>query len=95
MPNEIIPNSFTSYKLTDEEVLQGSVYNDLQTKVLQNLLSTYAEEKLALDYDPEHKEQFLQNEAILKGSIELIQFLLQTSVTSQEFLIKLHTGDEI
>ena len=79
MSDKLIPNSFTSYDLTDEEVIEGSIFTSNQTKVMHNLLSTYAEEKITLDYDPDHKEKFLQDEASLKSKIELLNYLLDNS----------------
>ena len=84
--SKIIPNSFTAYDLSDQETLQGSIYNYEQKAVLQNLLSTYAEEKIALDYDPDNKEQFLQQEASLKSKIELLQYLLDASDAAESAL---------
>jgi len=79
----LAPNSFTSYILTDEEMINGSIFTSLQSQVLHNLMSVYAEEKIALDYDPDNERQFLQNEASLKSKIELLTYLLDNSKALQ------------
>ena len=87
-------NSFTAYDLTDSEVLQGSIFNLLQRQVLQNHLAVFAEEKLTLDYTPEAKEVFLQKEAYLKAKIDLVRFLLDSSMLSEELLATKQTSGE-
>ena len=92
--SKILSNSFTSYELTEEQVLQGSIFNVLQKQVLQNHLATFAEEKLALDYTPEAKDQFLQKEAYLKAKIDLVRYLLDSSTMSEELLSNKITSGE-
>ena len=92
--SKILSNSFTSYELTEEQVLQGSILNVLQKQVLQNHLATFAEEKLALDYTPEAKDQFLQKEAYLKAKIDLVRYLLDSSTMSEELLSNKITSGE-
>lgn len=77
--SSIIANSFTTYQLTDEEVLEGSVLTIGQREVLHNLLSINAEEKLALEYDVTNPETFIQQESYKKGWIDCIQHILDTS----------------
>lgn len=92
--SKIIPNSFTTYELTDEQTLRGSIFTLEQKQVLQNHLGIFAEEKLALDYTPTAKEEFLQKEAYLKAKIELVRYLLDSSTASEELLSnKITTGE--
>ena len=93
--SNIIPNSFTAYELTDKETLEGSIYNTVQTQVLQNHLATKAEEKLALKYDPNDREVYLQQEAALTAEIEIIQYLLDCSLAAQEALSNPNQPGEI
>lgn len=88
---KLIPNSFAAYELTDEEVLQGSIFTTLQSQVLQNHLASYAEEKITLDYDPKNPEEFIQNEASLKAKIELLQYLKEASIASLDALTQRNT----
>ena len=84
--SQLQPNSFTSYELTDQEQLEGTIFTILQLQSLHNLLSSYAEEKIALDYDPEHPILFMQNEASLKAKIEVLTYIIEVSNASQDIL---------
>lgn len=75
----IVPNSFTSYKLTSEEVRAGSILTSNQIQVIQNLISEAAEEKISLKYDPQNPLVFVQREAELQGQIGILKFLLAQS----------------
>ena len=88
---ELIPNSFTAYKLTDEETLQGSIFTSLQLQVLQNHLASYAEEKIVLDYDPKNPDSFIQDEASLKSKVELLQYLIEASTAALDALTASNT----
>jgi len=87
MSDELVPNSFTTYKLEVRDALEGSIYSGVQLQVLHNLRSSYAEEKIALDYDPEHPTHFAQQEAGLKAQIQLITYLIDTSEASLAALV--------
>ncbi len=79
----MIPNMFTSWELSVEEEIQGSILTTLQTQVLQNIQAMKAEEKNLLAYNPADSENFLQNEAALAGQIRLIQEVLDNSEAVQ------------
>lgn len=83
---KLLIGSFASYELTEQEQRQGSIFTALQKQVLQNNLARYAEERLALEYDPEHPTLFLQQEAEIKAQIQLLQFLLISSEIAEEEL---------
>ena len=78
------PNDFSSYNLTEEEALQGSVLTILQKQVIQNQLSNAALEKNALEFDPNNQLQFAQQEASLQGQIAAFKFLLDSSEIAEE-----------
>jgi len=82
----IIPNTFTSYELTDTEALQGAIFTITQIQALQNQLSAIAEEKLNMEFDPEAAQLFMQNEAYKRGQMELLQFLIDNSKAAEEEL---------
>ena len=93
--SKLIPNSFTSYYLTPQEQLQGSIFNTIQLQVLHNHLADYAEQKMALKYDPEHPLLFLQDEADLAGKIEIINYLIEASQASLDALNPTLTEDTL
>lgn len=91
--SKLIPNSFTSYDLTPEELLQGSILNTIQLQVLHNHLADYAEQKIALNYDPEHPLIFAQDEASLAGKIDILNYLIEASEASLDALNPTTTTD--
>lgn len=67
---------FTSWNLDPLEFRRGCTYNDLQVKVIQNLICQAALEKVSLTYDPLNSMAFVQREAELQGQIGILEFLL-------------------
>ena len=83
---ELIPNEFTSYKLTEQEELEGSILTITQKHVLHNLLSIYAMEKNTIEYDPEKTMEFVQQEAYKRGQMEAMRHVLAMSEAAVEAL---------
>lgn len=79
----LIPNSFSSYDLTDKETLTGSVLTNLQKQVLQNLQAVCAEEKLRLEFDVNNTLLFAQQESYKRAQIDLISYLLDASSSAE------------
>ena len=77
---------FTSYELTEKEELTGSILTELQKCVLQNELSRTAMEKNLLTFDTEKPAEFSQNEAYLRGKIDLLSYLLENSTIANDTL---------
>lgn len=80
----LLPNSFSSYNLTEEDIIEGSILTNLQLQVIQNLLATKAEEKLALEYNIDKPNEFIQQEAYHKGAIDLLRYLIDQSIACTE-----------
>jgi len=81
-----VPNEFTTYNLSKEEFLQGSILNPLQTQVIQNELARVAQQILSLTYEPRNPVKFAQDDAALKGQLAVFRWLLDTSMESQNQL---------
>lgn len=79
-------NSFTSYTLTEQELLIGSVLTSLQKCCIQNQLADLAERKLNLKFDPAHPQIFLQEEAELQGNLNALRYLLTLSESAESTL---------
>ena len=77
-------SSFLSFTLTEGELKAGSHFAPEQRAVIQNLISTAAEEKVALTYDPLNPLQFTQREAELAGQIGILKYLLELENTFTE-----------
>lgn len=82
----LIPNSFSSYDLTDKEALQGAVLTNLQKQVLQNMQAACAEEKLRLDFDIEKHLSFVQQEAYKRGQLDLLSYIISSSEIAEATL---------
>jgi hypothetical protein len=76
----ISDNSFNSWILTDQEIIQGSILNTTQKQVIQNLISDYAHRRLNLTFSPEN----MQAEAELQGNIRALQNLLIMSEAAEK-----------
>ena len=79
-----VTNSFTTFELSEADALCGSIFTAMQKRVLHNLLATYAEEKLVLAFDVNNPNVFIQEEACVRGKIELLQYILANSDACQE-----------
>lgn len=77
------PNTFTSYKLTEKEQRDGALLSSLNVAVLQNLRSSIAEEKLNLVFTPNDVLSFTQQEAHLKGQLDILNYILASHEESQ------------
>jgi hypothetical protein len=82
----LLSNSFSSYELSQRELLAGSVLNGDQISVLQNELSQIAESRLNLDFTPDNPLKFAQDEAFLKGQMSIIRVMLLRSQESEQQL---------
>lgn len=71
-----IPNTFSSFALSADEQKAGQTLTSLNVAVLQNQRSSIAEEKLALAFDPANPQAFMQQEAYLKGQLDILNYIL-------------------
>lgn len=76
---QLIPNSFSSYDLTEQETVAGSVLTELQRQVIQNQIHLLAMQKLNSEFDPSDPHKFTKEIANLDGQIFSLQWLLRTS----------------
>lgn len=77
-------NTFSSYELNEEEQLQGDLLTMTQKQVIQNDISTYAEQKMALEYDAENPHLFVQQEAKLAGQMQALNYRLDCSNAAEQ-----------
>jgi len=80
-------NEFSSYTLTDEEELQGSLLTVTQRQVMQNQLSAAVSEKITLEFDTDKPDKFMQQEAYKRGQIDILNFILASSDAAEEEII--------
>jgi len=79
----IIPNTFTTYLLSKEELLHGTILTTVQKQCVQNQIAYLAEQKLSLKYLPETPNVFLQQEAELQGQIIALKYLISLSENAE------------
>lgn len=82
-----IVNTFTTFELTPEEERNGNLLSPHHKMVLQNRRSMYAQERMNMELDLKDAEAFLGQEAYLKGKMDLITELLDSS-EQEEAIIK-------
>jgi hypothetical protein len=84
-----IPNIFTSYELSERNVLEGSILNQFQKALIQNQLSEIAEQIMGLVFDTKDHAAFVQQDAFLKGQMSILRVLLLRSEESEKQLLSL------
>lgn len=89
-PPNVKPTSFTRVVLSAGEQKAGMQFNGLNLAVLQNLRADTAEEKLNLEFTPNDVHSFTQSEAYLKGQLDMLNYLIETSATASQL-----TSEEI
>lgn len=77
---------FKCHRLSEQEITAGQSLNQVQVQVIENLIAKIAEEKLYLPYTPDAPQQYLQQEAHLRGQLDVLNFVLQTSAESGRLL---------
>lgn len=79
-------NPFQAWVLSPEEYLHAQVLTSLQKQYLQNERAVLANKRIALRYDPEHPQKFLQADAELQGQIGILSYLLEMSHSAETML---------
>jgi hypothetical protein len=80
---EKLNTAFTAYKFTPDEIIAARQLNETQVAYLQTLLADAAEEKLAHEHDEHSPIRSAQKEAYLRGQMDILQMLLNTSRVSR------------
>jgi hypothetical protein len=78
-------NDFTSYTISEKDYPNACTFSDLQLQHIQNQLSAYAQQKLALSAeDYPHPEVFIRANEYHRGLINGMKFLLELHNTYQQ-----------
>lgn len=72
-------NQFQSWILTPEEFLAGGLLTIAQKQCIQNQIALVATQKINLSFTPDKFQEFLQQEAHLRGQIDALSYLLTLS----------------
>lgn len=76
---QIIPHSFNRYELNEDEQRAGQALSLSNQAVIQNLIATIAEEKLHLVLDANNITAYAQQEAYLRGQLDILRHILDLS----------------
>ena len=76
---ELVPHSFNKFEMSAEEYKAGCALTLSNQAVIQNLISDVAEEKLRLVLDPQNLTEYAQQEAYLRGQLDILNHLLSLS----------------
>lgn len=71
-------SKFNYHKLTDDEVLSGSIFTVSNLKLMQNLISDYAHEQLNVEYLDDKPTAAIKQVAYCKGAIEALRHLIDS-----------------
>ena len=80
----LVENDFSSYELTLEEELEGSILTITQKQVIQNDIAICAQEKINLELDLLNPALFGQQEAKLAGQMQALRYRLECSDIADE-----------
>jgi len=88
--SHLIPNLLSSYFLSPEEEEEGSKLTVTQTQVIQNQIAELTQQKLLLTPDTTNIQNYIQEEAYLRGQIDSLNYLLTSSEALKEAEITLN-----
>lgn len=74
---------FTSYHLSPEEELHGQILTSLNIAVIQNQRAQIMQDKMNLPFTPNDVLSYTQQEAYLKGQLDLLQWILDQHEAAQ------------
>jgi len=77
-------NPFISYSLTPKEIIQGSQLSLLQKQCIQNMIASYAAERLSREISVSAPLETVQADAKNQGQIEALRHLLDLSDAADE-----------
>lgn len=75
----ITPNMFQTYTHTEQEALSCSIFTQTNLEYLHNLRTAIAAQKLNVTYDPAKPMEFVQEEAFLKGQLDILTYIIDSS----------------
>lgn len=79
---------FSRYSHSVEEERSAMILSTLQTEGISNLMCNIAESKIRLEVSPDNYSEYVQQEAFLKGQLEILQHLLDLSEETQRIILE-------
>ena len=82
-------NDFTSYNLSEREVLDASVLNPILIQYMQSQRASVAEQLLDLKFTQGQEFAFAQEQAFLQGQLSIYRTLIESSAEAYTALVDL------
>ena len=86
---QLIPSQFSTFHLTEDEQLNGSILTETQKAVLINWRTQLATVQLATKINVNNITESVQDESYRRGQIDLITCMLETADVALEELQKI------
>lgn len=81
-----ILSSFSQFSFSESEQLAATALSTETKQFIQTEYSKIAEQRLALNPDPNNYPAFIQEEAFLKGQMQFARWLLDCSAETEKIL---------
>ena len=81
---KLIESTFSRFSLTPEEENAGMILSTAQIGLISNMRADIAEQKLNLVFTPNDVLSYTQQEAFLKGQLDLLTHFIDRSVAAQQ-----------
>lgn len=85
--SDLTVSTFSKYALSESDQIIGSTLTTLQKHFVQNQVCTIAEQRVALEVDPNNYAAFIQQDAFLKGQLAAFKYMLDSSIASEEAVL--------
>lgn len=84
--SKITLSSFTQFAQTEQEQLSATSLTTETKQFIQTEYSKIAEQRLALEPDPNNYSAFIQQDAFLKGQMQFARWLLDCATETESIL---------
>ena len=78
-------NAFTKFPLSETEERAGAILTSLNLAAIQNMRADIAQSKINLPFTPNDPLSYAQEEAYLRGQLDILLHLIDRSNESQPF----------
>lgn len=72
-------NIFDTYEHTEQEQIASSIFSQTNLEYLHNQRTAIAQQKLLLVYDTTNPSAFVQEDAYLRGQLDILSYLIDSS----------------
>lgn len=76
----------TSYKFTEEELFDATIFNPLQLMYLKTMLASHKEYRYKLPVDPDNVNKFVMESEYERGAIDALENIINQHEENLELL---------